>query len=262
MKFFSCHGLRIVCHLGLSRQQLHIVDLQTGMTRGHQSVYDKGLKIFHERTKKLKVNEQEIEKERMQTTISYKFEEAKVKEDLIKMYRDRKRFAKEAQNHQLPSLNREKTSLGWTRKEKQRLLRHYSTERSDELFPAITCTEANVPRIMKRSISKESQYHDWLIGFPKVKDSTGKRTLRNGRLAKSGSWDNNSDMGAIKKHSKVANIVFNVPLTLRLTDTKIAAERHYEATIPRQRKYAVFLAASESGKHKRQPKLKRAVTKL
>lgn len=70
---------------------------------------------------------------------------------------------------------------------------------------------------MKRSISKESQYHNWLIGFPKVKDSSGKRTLRNGRFAKGGSKDNNREMGAIKKHSKVANIVFNVPLTLRDT---------------------------------------------
>ena len=262
MKFVSCHRLRIVCHLGLNRQQLHIVYLQTGMTRGHHSVYDKALKIFQERTKKLKVAEQEIEKERMQTTIYYKIEEAKLKEDLIKMYRDRKRFAREAQNHQLPSLNREKTSLGWTRKEKQRLLRHYSTERSDELFPVITCTEANVPRIMKRSISKESQYHNWLIGFPKVKDSSGKLTLRNGRFSKGGSEDNNREMGAIKKHSKVANIVFNVPLTL--TDTTTAAEGHHEATSARQRKYAVFMAASESWKHKKLPKLllKGAVTKL
>lgn len=116
--FVSCHGLRIVCHFGLNRQQLYIVDLQTGMTRGHQSVYNKALKIFHERTKKLKVAEQEIEKERMQTTIDYKFEEAKVKEDLIKMYRDRKRFAREAQNHQLPSLNRKKDFPGVDKKGK------------------------------------------------------------------------------------------------------------------------------------------------
>ena len=61
---------------------------QRGMTRGHQSVYDKALKIIQERTKKLKVAEQEIEKERMQTYIEHKFEERKVKEDLIKMSRD------------------------------------------------------------------------------------------------------------------------------------------------------------------------------
>ena len=65
--------------------------LQRGMTRGHQSVYDKALTIFQERTKTLKVAEQEIEKERMQTYIDYKFEERKVREDLIKMSRDRKR---------------------------------------------------------------------------------------------------------------------------------------------------------------------------
>lgn len=69
--------------------------LQRGMTRDHQSVYDKALTIFQERTKKFKVAEQEIEKERMQTYIDYKFEERKVKEDLIKLTRDRKRFARD-----------------------------------------------------------------------------------------------------------------------------------------------------------------------
>ena len=229
------------------------------MTRGHQSVYDKALKIFQERTKKLEVTEQEIDKEMMQTYIDYKFEERKVKEDLIKMSRDKKRFAREAQNQQLPSLNREKTYEGWTRKEKQRLLRRFSTERSNETFPAITCTEANVPQIMKRSISKESQFHNWLIGFPKIKDSTGKRIPRKGRLTKGGSEDNNCNMAAIKRHSKVANIVYNIPLTL--TDTKTAAERHYEATSQQERKNAVFMAASKSWKHKRLPKLKGAITK-
>lgn len=135
--------------------------LQRGMTRDHQSVYDKALTIFQERTKKFKVAEQEIEKERMQTYIDYKFEERKVKEDLIKLTRDRKRFARETKNQQLPSLNREKTCQGWTRMEKQRLLRRFSTERSDDTFPEITCTEANVPQIMKRSISKKSQFHNW-----------------------------------------------------------------------------------------------------
>lgn len=57
-------------------------------SKGHQSVYDKALAIFQERIKKLKVVEQEIEKERVQTNIDYKFEERKIKEDLINMCRD------------------------------------------------------------------------------------------------------------------------------------------------------------------------------
>lgn len=233
------------------------MDLQRTMAKGHQSVYDKALTIFQERTKKLKVAEQEIEKERIQTNIDYKFEERKVKEDLIKMSRDRKRFAREAKTQlQLPSLSREKTYQGWTTKEKRRLLRSFSTERSHESFPAITCTVANIPQIMKRSISKESQFHNWLIGFPKIKDSSGKRTVRNVRLAKGDSGDENSDTKAIKRHSKVANIVYNVPLTLR--DTKTAAERHYEASSNRERKHAVFVATSENWRSKRFPKLKRA----
>ena len=226
------------------------------MAKGHQSVYDKALTIFQDRTKKLKVAEQEIEKERVQTNIDFKVEERRVKEDLIKMSRDRKRFAREAKMQQLPSLDREKTYQGWTATEKQRLLRSYRTERSHETFPAITCTVANIPQIMKRSISKESQFHNWLVGFPKIKDSSGKRMARNVRLAKGdlGNSDN-SDTKAIKRHSKVANIVYNVPLTLR--DTKTAAERHYEASSHRERKHAVLVATSESWENKKLPKLKR-----
>ena len=154
----------------------------------------------------------------------------------------------------------EKAFQGWTRKEKQRLLRRFNTERSGETFPAITCTEANVPQIMKRSISKESQFHNWLIGFPKLKNSpSDKRSLRKGRLAKGGSDDNNSNRGAIKRHSKVANIVYNVPLTL--SDTKTAIERHYETTSQGERKHAVFMAISESWKHQTLAKLKETVSK-
>lgn len=236
--------------------------MQRATTKGHQSVYDKALTIFQERTKKLKVAEQEIEKERIQTNIDYKFEERKVKEDLISMSRDRKRFAREAKNRgpELPSLNREKTFQGWTTREKQRLLRSFSTERSHESFPSITCTVANVPQIMKRSISKESQFHNWLIGFPRIKDSSGKRTFRNVRIAKADSGDNtNSDTRAMQRHSKVANIVYNVPLTLR--DTKTAAERHYEATSHRERKHAVVMATSKTWKRERLPRLKGAIKK-
>ena len=74
-------------------------------SKGHQSVYDKALAIFQERIKKLKVVEQEIEKERVQTNIDYKFEERKIKEDLINMCRDRKRFAREAKSRKLPRMN-------------------------------------------------------------------------------------------------------------------------------------------------------------
>ena len=229
------------------------------MARGHQSVYDKAMTIFQERTKKLKVAEQELEKERIQSNIDFRFEERKVKEDLIKMSKERKRFAREAKTQQLPSLSREKTYQGWTTREKQRLLRSFGTERNPESFPAITCTVANVPTIMKRSISKESQFHNWLIGLPKIQDSSGKRTVRNVRFAKGDSEDDSSDTRAIKRHSKVANIVYNVPLTLR--DTKTAAERHYEATSNRERKHAVFVATSENWKSKKLPKLKRAIRK-
>lgn len=225
------------------------MEWRVAKSKGHQSVYDKALTIFQERTKTLKVVEREIEKERIQTNIHYKFEQRKVREDLINMTRDRRRFAREARNKvqlELPTLiSREKTYQGLTLREKQRLLRSFRTERCNDLFPAITCNDANIPTIMKRSISKESQFHNWLIGFPTVKDVSVKGTDRNARLTKREAGNKqNSDARAVKRHSKVENIVFNVPLTIG--DTETAAKRHYEVTSHRGRKNAIVIIASKN----------------
>ena len=68
-------------------------------SKGHQSVFDKALTIFQERTKNLKVAEQEIEKERIQSNKEHKYEQRKVQEDLFNMTKDKRRFAREARNN-------------------------------------------------------------------------------------------------------------------------------------------------------------------
>ena len=220
-------------------------------SKGHQSVYDKALTIFQERTKTLKHAEQEIEKERIQTNIDHKFEERKVREDLFKLTRDRHRFAREARNKlepQLPSIvNREKTFQGFTSREKKRLLRSFSGERNDDLFPVITCTDANIPRIMRRTISKESQFHNWLIGLPRIQDTGVEgRTFQKMKLVKQKAQNEHvqiSDARAMKKHSKVQNI-YNIPLTLR--DTEITTKRHRDGGSRRLRKNKLVMIASQN----------------
>lgn len=240
------------------------MEWQRSTSKGHQSVYGKALAIFQERVKKLKVVEQEIEKERVKTNIDYKYEERKIKEDLINLCRDRKRFARDAKSRDLPPLSKEKDSQGWTEREKQRRLRSLRIERSHESFPAITCTVANIPQIMKRSISKESQFHNWLIGFPKIiKVASTRHTSRNTKQKKGslGYGDGNTnDSKAMKPHSKVANIVFNVPLTLK--DAKAAAETRLEVTSQRERKRTIAMTAkSQSWRESRFPKLKEILKK-
>ena len=240
------------------------MEWQTTKSKGHQSVYDKAFTIFQERIKNLTLAEQEIEKERIQTNIDLKFEKRKVQEDLISMNRDRTRFAKEARNKlqlQLPSLvNREKSCQGLTLSEKQKLLRSFSSKRCDDLFPEITCTEANVPRIMKRSISKESQYHNWLLGFPKIKDSSFQRTSRNKKLANREAENESSEARAAKKHSKVENIVFNVPLTLKNAELTETARR-YDNTSQQRREKAIVMVSPQNWnlKNRKLPKLKDAL---
>ena len=50
---------------------------------------------------------------------------------------------------------------------------------------------------MERSISKESQYHNWLIGFPRVKDSSFLRASQKTKLAKRKAENENSDARAM-----------------------------------------------------------------
>lgn len=226
-------------------------------SRSHQSVHDKALTIFQERIKSLAVAEQEIEKERIQSNIDLKTEKRKVQEDLLNLNRDRKRFAREArtklQLHQLPRLvSREKTFQGFSLREKQKLLRSFSTERPADSFPSITCTDANVPQIMKRSISRESQFHNWVIGFPRIKDLSLSERCEIKKLAKQRAKNENSDARAVKRHSKVENIVFSVPLTLA---NGKASARHNQLQVSHQKRRK-GVVTSWNLKNEKLPKLK------
>ena len=203
----------------------------------HQSVYDKALAIFQEGTKKLEVINKAIDRERIQSSIEHKLEERKVKQDLISMMKEKNRLDNESRKGSIAMdktslLRREQTFSGLETLRKRNTLK---TQRSVDLFPPITCTTANVPRIMRRNLSNESEFYNWVTGLPRL----GNRSIIALRHVTSGNGvttkpakTNNGVLGTAnddfdeRRVSKVSNIVYNVPLFSR-EERKLMKSNNY-----------------------------------
>lgn len=206
----------------------------------HQSVYDKALAIFQEGAKKLQVKTQAIDKERIQSTIEHKLEERKVKQDLITMIKEKTRLENESILDKPAVLRREKTFSGIEigRRRKTSTLHR---QNSQDSFPPLTCTTANIPRIMRRNLSNESEFYNWVTGLPKIANRSivalrpvtrdnaeSKPTTADSSLPpKSTNTALPNDVDN-RRFSKVSNIVYNVPLFSR-EDRKLVKSYSFPA---------------------------------
>ncbi|XP_032228176.2 uncharacterized protein LOC116611761 [Nematostella vectensis] len=190
----------------------------------HQSVYDKALTIFQEGTKHLEDLTNAIDRERIQSCIDHKLEERKIKQDFVTLIKERNRLGRESRSgaSTRPLVSRQKSFREIQAHEKRRKLRMFSLARSCDTFPQITCTVANVPKIMKRNLSSESEFHNWITGRPKLANSgfvapveqpVAKRsTTKTKHMA-------DTELEKMKHQSrKVADIVNNIPF-FRKQDT-------------------------------------------
>lgn len=204
----------------------------------HQNVYDKALAIFQEGTKNLAVRTKAIDRERIQSTIQHKLEERKVKQDLLTMIKEKNRLENESKD--FPVLRREKSFAGIETLKKRKTLQ---TRRSMDCFPSITCTTANVPKIMRRNLSNESEFYNWLTGLPKI----GNRSII-ALQPVARTHDDKADPDSPRKsstdlppppnktsevptedsrrYSKVSNIVYSVPL-FRGEDRKLVKSNRF-----------------------------------
>lgn len=134
----------------------------------HQSVYDKALAIFQEGAKNLEIKTQAIDRERIQSSIEHKLEERKIKQDLLTMIKEKNRLENESQREGSLMVRREKTFGGLDAIRKRQKMSNLERQKSQDCFPPITCTTANVPRIMRRNLSNESEFYNWVTGLPKI----------------------------------------------------------------------------------------------
>jgi hypothetical protein len=133
------------------------------------SVYQKALVVCHEDEKQLIILQHEIEKDRLQTYIDYKLEAKRLKKELLTLRREQLQLMNEASHNlkerkTVDDIAKETTSVQSTRS------RNLETMKLKKKFslPHLTPTQRNIPKIMKRNLSYESEFFTWTFGVPQV----------------------------------------------------------------------------------------------
>ena len=97
------------------------------------------------------------------------------------------------------------------------------SQKSLDLFPRLTCTTANVPKIMRRNLSSESEFYNWVTGLPKIgnRSIVALRPVTTDNLKTKTVNTNNVAEIYDQRRSKVGNIVYNVPMLTKAQRKKV-----------------------------------------
>lgn len=136
-----------------------------------QSVYEKALVICHEGEKELSLLQQDLDRSKLQTYISYKLEERELRNELFRIKREQRSLAKEAKQRQRD--NKSIDDIAKEMKVKNPGNRGATAIMLEKKFslPQINCTQNNVPKILQRKLSHESEYFTWTFGLPKIENA-------------------------------------------------------------------------------------------
>ena len=188
-----------------------------------QSVYEKALVISHEGEKELTLLQKDLDRSKLQTYISYKLEERELRNELFRIRREQITLAKETKQRQ-----RENKSIDDIAKElkvKNPRNRGATAIMLEKKFalPELNCTQNNVPKILRRSLSHESEYFTWTFGLPKFDNVATALNPSVGEQKKKGKANSketgDSDEGvqgddtSRARANTIHNIVYNVPVT-------------------------------------------------
>lgn len=184
--------------------------------RGKGKGFDKALFIVREGKEKLEEFNRHLDRERIQVLIDFKNKERDLKNRMIGLAMDQKRFAMESQSRPR-SLTKKQPQQNISEKERNSMIRELRIERNLDCFPEITCTNTNVPKILRRSISSRSEKHHWPSGLPDLGKSAAlirTRLSKKPKVTKISPKEepNNDDKQLEKKRSsRVENVVNNNP---------------------------------------------------
>lgn len=111
----------------------------------------------------------ELEKDRLQTYIDHKLEAKRLQKELLKLRQEQLQLMNEARQNlrerrTVDDIAKEKTSLQGVRNrnlEALKLKKKFS-------LPHLTPTQRNIPKIMKRTLSYESEFFTWTFGLPQI----------------------------------------------------------------------------------------------
>ena len=190
--------------------------------RERQSVYEKALVICQEGEKELSLLQQDLERSKLQTYISYKLEERELRKELFRMKWEQRSLAKEAKQRQRD--NKSIDDIAKEMKVKNPGNRGATAIMLEKKFalPQINCTQENVPKILQRTLSHESEYFTWTFGLPKIENAVkalnheGEHTKKGKGLDSKGVDDSEgNDDGdlARARANTIHSIVYNVPVS-------------------------------------------------
>ena len=188
-----------------------------------QSVYEKALVVCHEGEKELSLLQQDLDRSKLQTYISYKLEERELRNELFRIKREQRSLAKEAKQRQ-----RDNKSIDDIAKEMKAINpgnRGATAIMLEKKFalPHINCTQDNVPKILQRKLSHESEYFTWTFGLPKI-ESAVKALNPEGEQKKKGKAVENIkgledteeiDDGSLSRAraNTIHKVIYNVPVS-------------------------------------------------
>ena len=154
-----------ICHSEI------ITSVMPHSSKERQSVYQKALEICHEGDKELSLLQQDLERSKLQSYLSYKLEERQLRNELIRIKREQRSLAKEAKQRKRE--NKTIDDIAKEMKERNPGNRGKSAILFEKKFalPQINCTQKNVPQILKRKLSHESEYYTWTFGLPNIQNT-------------------------------------------------------------------------------------------
>lgn len=187
-----------------------------------QPVYQKALEICHEEEKELSLLQQDLERSKLQSFLSYKLEERHLRNELIRIKREQRRLAQEAKQRK-----KDNKSIDDIAKE-IKARDPANTKSAAILFekkfalPQINCTPKNVPKILRRKLSDESEYFTWTFGLPNIenrvksfeegRENKEKEKIVESKVGNDSEGANDDDL-EIARGNTVHSIVFNIPVS-------------------------------------------------
>lgn len=197
-----------------------------------QSVYEKALVISHEGEKELSLLQKDLDRSKLETYISYKLEERKLRNELFRIRREQINLAKEAKQRQRE--NRSIDDIAKEMKVKNPGNRGAMAIMLEKKFalPEVNCTQNNVPKILRRSLSHESEYFTWTFGLPKIENAVKALNPSDGEQKKKGKAESKGtgdsategvqdDVASRARANTIHHIVYNVPVTEPKRDNSI-----------------------------------------
>ena len=195
------------------------------------NVFEKALSFVRDGKQKIDELHKEIDRERTQSLIDSKNKERELKNKLIDLIKDKRKFARDSKQEKTSSPKQFGIPQEIIERRKKSIPRECMFIRDRDCFPEITCTAMNVPKILRRSISIESETYNWLSGLPNLSDkpscliSNQRKELKTKSKAQIFKPLKEEKYFERNKSSKVEDIVYNIPIYVKPKDAPMVTSK-------------------------------------